>query len=113
MTPTHLVVMDFFVKHEKEVAYLESYQELIEVFSRVSKQTVDASFFKLVCDDLKARSLVRLSDELRDLPGIYSVTLIAAENQSQDPRIIVTDLGRSFVAFVLSPSAAPLGVFPR
>ena len=102
LTPTHLVVMDFLVRHENEVAGLESYQKLIDAFSRIAGQQIDAVFFKLVCDDLKARSLVRISDDLQDFPGLYDVTLLAAEEQSVKPRIIVTDLGRIFIDFVLT-----------
>ena len=102
LTPTHLQVMSFFVKHEKEIAYLESYQKAVEVFGSIRDQKIDAFFFKMVCDDLKARGLVRISQDIVDLPGVYSESRILAEETSKDPRIVVTDFGRAFVDFVLT-----------
>ena len=102
LTPTHLQVMSFFVKHEKEIAYLESYQKAVEVFGSIRDQKIDAFFFKMVCDDLKARGLVRISQDIVDLPGVYSESRILSEETSKDPRIVVTDFGRGFVDFVLT-----------
>lgn len=101
LTPTHLLVMNFFVKREKEVAHLGSYQEMFDVFSKVMAHKIDAVFFKLVCDDLKARSLVRISADLQDFPGLYDETSLGIEKQSTNPKIIVTDMGRAFIEFVL------------
>lgn len=101
LSPSHLVVMDFFTQHETEVARLESFQNLHEVFLRASNQRIEPQFFKLVCDDLKARSLVRISDEFEDLPGLYKENLLAIEKQTENPKIIVTDMGRAFINFVL------------
>jgi hypothetical protein len=101
LSPSHLVVMDFFVRHEAEVARLESFQNLHEVFSRASNQRIEPQFFKLVCDDLKSRSLVRISDEFEDLPGLYKENLLAIDKQTENPKIIVTEMGRAFINFVL------------
>jgi hypothetical protein len=107
LTPMHLVVMDFLARNEKEVAALESYQQLIDAFSAIAERQIDSIFFKLVCDDLKARSLVRISNDLKDFPGLYDVTSLAIEKSSSDPKIIVTNVGRAFIEFVLTN---PLGV---
>jgi hypothetical protein len=101
LTPVHLLVMSFFVKHEGDVAQFESYQKLFAAFSEI-KQKIDGPFFKLACDDLKARSLVRISDDLQDFPGLYDVTSLAVEKPSSNPKIIVTDVGRAFFEFVLT-----------
>jgi hypothetical protein len=102
LTPTHLVVMDFFVMHEKEVAELDSYHKLFVAFSENSHQKIDDLFFKLVCDDLKARSLVRISNDLQDLPGLFELSSLGLETQSSDPKVIATHLGRAFIGFVLA-----------
>jgi hypothetical protein len=102
LTPVHLLVMSFFVKHEGDVAQFESYQKLFAAFSEITQQKIDGPFFKLACDDLKARSLVRISDDLQDFPGLYDVTSLAVEKPSSNPKIIVTDVGRAFFEFVLT-----------
>jgi len=101
LTPTHLLVMNFFVKHEKNVAYLESYQKVIDAFSAIFREKIDPLFFKFVCEDLKARGLVRISEKIDDLPGVYDESMLLLEKTSQDPKITVTDFGRAFVDFVL------------
>jgi hypothetical protein len=108
LTPTHLVVMDFFVKHEKRVAELDSYQKLFVAFSENTHQKIDNLFFKLISDDLKARSLLRISNDLQDLPGLFEETSLGLETQSSDPKVIATHLGRAFIDFVLTnPLEAP------
>ena len=102
LTPTHLLVANFLVKHEKDVAHLETYEKLFAAFSETTNQQIDSSFFKLVCDDLKARGLVRISEELADFPGLYDVDAIISEDTSTHPRLAVTHLGRAFVDFVLT-----------
>ena len=94
--------MSFFVKHEGDVAQSESYQKLFAAFSELTQQKIDGPFFKLACDDLKARSLVRISDDLQDFPGLYDVTSLAVEKPNSNPKIIVTDVGRAFFEFVLT-----------
>ncbi len=100
LTPTHLVVLDVLGKCEADVANLESYQDLFALFTAKTNKQIDNLFFKLVCDDLKARSLVRISDHLTDFPGLYDVDNIVAEDDNKNPRILVTDLGRAFIAFI-------------
>ncbi len=102
LTPTHLVVMNFFVKHEEEVAHQESYQKLIETFSAICNQEIEPFFFKFICEDLKARGLVRISENIHDLPGVYGESMLLIEEPSKDPKIIVSNLGHSFLAFVLT-----------
>lgn len=101
LSPVHLVVMDFFILNEREIARLESFIRLHEVFSRTTNQRIEPQFFKLVCDDLKSRSLVRISDEFGDLPGLYKESLLATQQPKENPRIIITDLGQAFMRFVL------------
>lgn len=107
LSPSHLVVMDFFARHENEVARVESFQKLHEIFFQASSQRIEPQFFKLVCDDLKARSLVRISANFQDIPGLYEETGLAintgpeTNQMTQNPRIIVTHLGRDFIKFVM------------
>ena len=102
LTPTHLLVLNFFVKREKEVAHLESYQQVIEAFSASCEQKLNPFLFRMVCEDLKVRGLVRISEDIHDLPGVYTEPKIVIEGSSKDPKVIVTDFGKSFVAFVLT-----------
>ena len=106
LTPTHLLVMSFFVKCETEVANLDSYQEMFDAFSKVVKHKADALFFKLACDDLRARNLVRISADFKEFPGLYEETSLGINKPSKNPKVIVTDFGRAFIEFVLTN---PLG----
>jgi hypothetical protein len=102
LTPTHIFVMNFFVEHEKIVAHLESYPKLATAFCETSKKQIDSTFFKLVCEDLKQRGLVRISQDMEDFPGVYDVDRLVTEDTSPHPRLLVTNVGRSFIDFVLS-----------
>lgn len=100
LTPTHLVVMSFFAKHEEEVAGIAKFGDLHKYFAKCEAFEVDQMFFKLVCDDLNQRGLIRISTHLEDYPGLYDVITISTE-ETKDPYIVVSEFGRQFVDFVL------------
>jgi hypothetical protein len=101
LTPTHFVVMSFFVDNEAEIAYLDSLMKLADAVNSKCGNEVPSLYLKLICDDLAARGLIRISDKIRGLPGLYSESLLMIEATSSNPKLIVTDFGRGFVAFVL------------
>jgi hypothetical protein len=100
LTPLHLTVLNFLVKNESEVLNFESYQSLFDFFVTKTGLQLDKNFFKLVSDDLKARSLVRISEHLTDFPGLYEADLLSVGGDKDSPRILVTDLGRAFITFI-------------
>lgn len=107
LTPTHLVVMNFFAAREKDVAGIAKFADLHEIFVKINGAEVEQMFFKLVCEDLHQRGLIRISSYLEDYPGLYDVTNIISEDTKDLPYLVVSELGRSFVAFVLnSPTEA-------
>jgi hypothetical protein len=101
LTPTHLVVMSFFAKNEEEVAGIAKFADLHAHFTKREASEVDQMFFKLVCDDLNQRGLIRISSHLEDYPGLYDATNLVTEATKDLPYILVTEFGRQFVAFVL------------
>jgi hypothetical protein len=101
LTPTHLVVMSFFAKHEEEVAGIAKFADLHAYFTKCEASEVDQMFFKLVCDDLNQRGLIRISSHLEDYPGLYDAINLVTEATKDLPYILVSEFGRQFVAFVL------------
>jgi hypothetical protein len=101
LTPLHLRVLRVMAEHEAEFAFSEGFEQLFAKFSEVGAVHPSRELFKLVCEDLKARALLRISPEVNDFPGIFTTTGLAIENQSADPKLIVPDLGRKFIDFVL------------
>ncbi len=102
LTPTHFVVLNYLSINEPAIAFLESLQKLSQRFNDESGREVPADHFQLICDDLAARGLLRLSESIRDLPGVYGHTLLQVEDSPNDnPKILVTEYGRAFVSFVL------------
>jgi len=102
LTPIHLVIMAFLAKNEMGIADFTSFQNLFLAFVANTKQQIDGSFFKLVCDDLNARSLIRISKEMEDVQGLFYVTkIIAPLPENRKPHLIVTSFGHAFVEFVL------------
>ena len=102
LTPTHLVVMNFFVTHEKDVAHIASYTDLHACFVNTSGNDVEKMFFKLVCEDLNQRGLLRISAQVADYPGLYDVDILTTDEISDLPHVVVSELGRAFTAFVMT-----------
>ena len=62
--------------------------------------------FKLLCNDLGSRVLVRFSDAIDDFAGVAREELLATEASGIGPKVVVTHLGHSLLAFVTPPSSA-------
>jgi hypothetical protein len=101
LTPTHLIVMSFFAAHQNEVAGISTFANLHGSFFKASGTEVDQMFFKLVCEDLDQRGLIRISSHLEDFPGLYDVTNLITEDSCDLPYSLVSELGQKFVDFVL------------
>lgn len=104
LTPTHLVVMSFFVTHQKDVAHIASYTDLHACFVNTSGNDVEKMFFKLVCEDLNQRGLLRISAQVADYPGLYDVDILTTDEISDLPHLVVSEMGRAFTAFVMTNS---------
>ena len=61
-------------------------------------------FFKLVCEDLNQRGLLRISAQVADYPGLYDVDILTTDEISDLPHLVVSEMGRAFTAFVMTNS---------
>ncbi|MBL8823790.1 MAG: hypothetical protein JNJ77_14470 [Planctomycetia bacterium] len=102
LSPSHLKVLEFLCSTERKVAHLIKYQQLYDEFKKKTNIDLSTDFFKLACDDLKARSLVRVSSDLEDFPGLYVIQPLTAVSSNAKPTIIVTEIGHKFIDFVLN-----------
>ena len=87
-------------EHEASAAELDTYEGLRLLFLDVGGAQVTPAEFKLLCNDLQARGLARFSDAIEDFGGLAVVNAIASEDSGQGPKVVVTDLGYSFLRFV-------------
>jgi len=100
LTPGHFRLLDLFAEHEEVMARLSGYEPLRQFVLSVAPPAMSPPEFKLLCNDLQSRVLVRFSEALDDFGGLAVVNALATEGSGIGPKVAVTDLGRSFLAFV-------------
>jgi hypothetical protein len=105
LTPSHLRLLQYLATHASEVENVGSYADLLVMFSTATKLAPTRAQFRLFCNDLGSRVLVRFSEVIDDFDGIATADAIAMESSGHGTRVLVTDLGDSFLAFVTQPSA--------
>lgn len=106
MTPLHLRVLKVVAEHEAKFAFVEGYGQFFDQFSKIGAVEIAPELFKLVCEDLKARMLLRISEHVADFDGLYEESSLLIEGKSPKPKLIVTKLGRKFIEFVLTDRTA-------
>ena len=106
LTPLHLRVLKVIADHEAEFAFVESFGQFFDQFAKAGGVHVSPELFKLVCEDLKARMLLRISGHVADFGGLYQEGALLIEGKSPDPKLIVPELGRKFIDFVLTDRIA-------
>ncbi len=106
LTPSHITLLRFLSENETKLAQTESFEILFRAFvSENSQPTIERDQFRLLCEDLKARVLVRISPNVNDFDDIYDAVLLESErsgNATDIPLIRVTDMGRQLLSFVTS-----------
>jgi hypothetical protein len=100
LTPTHFSLLNALAVNEASAAALYTYEALRQFFLSIVKSDVDQPQFKLLCNDLQARVLVRFSDAIEDFGGLAVTNALATEDSGIGPMIMVTSLGHSFLLFV-------------
>ena len=104
LTPSHFAFLTLLADHEETAAKMDTYEDLRLLFLSISGSRVTPAEFKLMCNDLHARVLARFSDAIEDFDGIAVVDAIATEDSGRGPKVVVTDLGQSFLRFVAEGS---------
>lgn len=99
LTPSHFALLLFFRDHETTFTNVESYEQLFEVFGRTDAQ-ITRDEFRLICEELKARNLVRISDNLDDFAGVAAQNYIIDSEGTPGPVVLVTEIGKKMLEFV-------------
>lgn len=105
LTPTHFALLGVLADHSEAVAAIDTYAALRLFFLSHAMAVPTVEEFKLFCNDLGARVLVRFSDAMEDFEGIAERELLATEASGRGIKVLVTDLGRALLRFVKDESA--------
>jgi hypothetical protein len=101
LTPSHLFLLHYLVKYEREVSRLTSYEFLYTWFDRRHPDVLSRELFKLMCNDLDSRGLIRISPDFGDYGDIYQASSILLEKTDENqPLIIVTEIAEQFLLFI-------------
>ncbi len=80
---------------------LKSYELLFQQFNAQYPQTgIERDEFKLLCSDLSARILLRISAIVTDFTDVYDAVIVTEGDDQSSPYLRVTDMGRKLLAFV-------------
>ena len=119
LTPSHLKMLSFYIEHLAELPMLKSYPDLYKRFSfwktlnsipstppaEWSPDKTSQDEFRMFCQDLSARGLIRISPDIDDFEDIYQADLWLRESTNQSlPRVIVTDIAIQFMEFITTDS---------
>lgn len=77
----------------------EDYEDLLKRFSEDREVKVGREEFRLFCNDLGSRLLVRFSRHIGEFEGVYNPGVILREGEDL-PMLKVTDLGLKLLTFV-------------
>jgi hypothetical protein len=101
LTPSHLALLNSLADQEQWLASVQTHEELYQRFVPQDLQDVSREEFKLLCADLSSRVLLRISPDVRDFEGVHqSTVLITRAPRHEGPMLMVTGIGRQFLAFV-------------
>jgi hypothetical protein len=101
LTPTHLKLLNFFIENETAIVTITSYPDLYELFNNQYPQTISKSEFRLMCQDISARGLIRISPDIEDFNDIYQASSLLLEETNEDlPMIVITDIAVAFLDFI-------------
>jgi hypothetical protein len=103
LTPSHILLLKFFVKFEPELVKLKSYPELFSFF-RAHYEYSKALYqdeFKMFVNDLNTRGLLRISPDIGDFDDIFKASVWGrADTDDSLPRIIITSVAKDFIRFI-------------
>ena len=109
LTPSHFKLLSFFRDKEKTFERVDSYEKLFDSFaSDSSTVSIQRDEFKLLCVDLTARLLLRISPDVEDFKDIGFNDVIWQEQGTDKPRLRVTDIGKQLLDFVKGNEQRPV-----
>lgn len=110
LSPSHIQVIQVIGNHQNDIASLKSYDELHQFFHDKLPDSLTPDVFKMICLELQARGLIRISPDLEDFAGLYEADHLVARSPIKDakglPRIAISEVGRQFLSFISSSDIA-------
>ena len=101
LRPSHLVLLKFLSDHEAQYASTNSYEQLYQHFVAQNLLKADREEFKLLCTDLIARFLLRISPDVEDFDGIFtSDAIITGSPKKEGPMLRITSIGKQLLALI-------------
>jgi hypothetical protein len=107
LTPSHFGLLGYLSRHAALVADVDSYPKLRSLAFPDTRIAPTEMEFKLLCNDLASRVLVRFSAGLEDFEGLSGDDVIVS-GERKGAYIIVTHLGLSLLGFVGEGSGTEL-----
>jgi hypothetical protein len=99
LTPERVSLLAFLQDRSAVIAAIDSYPKLYEL-SRGSGTIVEPIVFRMQCEDLKSRLLLRVSQSVDDFPDVYAQTGRVTSQETPGPRFVVTEIGGCFIRFI-------------
>jgi hypothetical protein len=72
---------------------------LFEAFREIGTE-VTRDEFRLICEELKTRNLIRISNKVDDFHGVAAYDYIVNESETPGPALLVTEIGRNMLDFI-------------
>jgi hypothetical protein len=104
LSPSHISLLSLIRDLEEQVRQVRTYEELFQALTPRISMGMDRAVFKMMCVDLETRGLIWISQDIGDFPGIYEASTMLLEETHDDlPRVLVSQVGRSFLQFLSEP----------
>ena len=102
LTPIHLLVLRYLIDNEKALEREVHYETIYKGFKMKTESDIDEMLFKLLCEDLRIRGLIRISENMVDFPGINREGKAISFGDKNDRMIATTNIGIDFIKYLSS-----------
>lgn len=101
LTPSHFSLLRFFRDNEEDFRNAKSYEVLFQAFTSHNPTSIQQEEFKLLCADLTARVLLRISSTVEDFNDVGEPNYLTEDSNIENkPLLRVTDIGKKLLEFV-------------
>lgn len=99
LTPSHVALLRFLRDREQDIAKVDSYETLRQRFIS-DDGDIERDEFRLLCEDLRVRILMRVSASVNDFDDVDDSMVISRESLVERPFVPVTEIAKQFLAFI-------------
>jgi hypothetical protein len=104
LSSSHIILLRFLCDNEQRFKEVKSYEALFDEFNKfIYEEYISREEFQLLCNDLKGRTLLRISPNVSDFDDIGGANVVVAGSKNEKPMLIVTELGKQFMDFISAP----------